>query len=64
MKGLIKENSELKEEIKTKKLQKKITDNNLDDFDLLKKLKDYSNILLENSNLKQKVQKLRSKYKY
>ena len=63
VKSITKDNNDLKEQIKNKKLQHKILEKkeNNEDYDFIQKLKDYVLIIQENSCIKQNETKLKSK---
>jgi hypothetical protein len=62
VKTLSKENSQLKEDLKIKKLQQKVPNvsEKSEDIEILKKLNDYAVLIQENSNMRQKETKLKS----
>jgi len=62
VKTLSKENSQLKEDLKIKKLQQKVPNlsEKSDDIEMLKKLNDYAVLIQENSNMRQKETKIKS----
>lgn len=63
VKSITKDNNDLKEQIKNKKLQHKILEKkeNNEDYNFIQKLKDYVLIIQENSCIKQNETKLKSK---
>jgi len=63
VKTLSKENSQLKEDLKIKKLQQKVPNlsEKSDDIEMLKKLNDYAVLIQENSNMRQKENKATKK---